>query len=555
MNISYGKDPKLRKKLLHTPITAEYTPEDHEQLRIKCSEHFEIEAKGYQLDFASRKLKNALDGFIPSQRKAFAGGRKMANSGNKKVKVYQMTGKVTTDFHYQHGDTSMNDTIIKMPISNGFGDRRNGRDETGSPRYIDTKLNKKLADAMFPPEDDWLLDYVFEDGEQAEPVNYIPVLPIAILETTTTVSVGWNIECWGRDPFEVIDNVRRLIRFNYPDPDSNVSPRSLLGKVWVPKGMAVDVCYFSNNVKAPTEVCFGEYEYDPKKNEVRVTQMPLKKWSYDYKCMLEGITSDAAGKPSRNGPKEYVKSVYDDTGNDKSDVIIKLIPGAYEKIQAEYGSDDGTLDPLEDYLEIRKQMHCRLNMLTDEGYVREFSTYESVIEFWYPKRRELYEQRITRQSLLLKFRIDYWENVLRFILADANKTVNIDKDFTTEQREEILTTANFTKFNKTTLFQPRYLKSEMLREAIYTIGASYKYIDQITVGEKSQKNIAALEKRIQDLKNELDELNRVTWKDLWMREIDALEEIIHEGIATKWLFGTKQHVFKKAEMRKKPTKK
>lgn len=571
MNIAYGKSPALRKKFLCTPMEFEYDQKFLDELLIKCSEHFGIEAKSFQLDFMTRKLKHAVDGFIPSQRKAFAGGRKMANSSNKKVKVYQMTGKVTSDFHYQHGDTSMNDTIIKMaqnftggsnlplfmPISNGFGDRRTGRDNTGSPRYIDTKYNKKLCDAMFPHEDDWLLDYVFEDGEQAEPVNYVPVLPIAIMENSITVAVGWNIHCWGRDPYEVIANVKRLIKFNYPDPGCGVSPRSLLGKVWIRPGMSVDICPISDSVKAATEVCFGSYTYNEKTEEVHITQLPLRMWSYDYKCMLEGIPTDgkktASGAPSSSSsaPKEYVKFVHDDTGNDKTDITIKLVPGAYEKIMAEYGTSDGKIDPIEDYLGIRQQMHCRLNMITDDGFVCEFKNYEQIIEYWFPRRRDLYEKRIERQSLLLEFRIDYWENVLRFILADSDKTINIDKDFTAEQREDILTEHEFTKFNKSILFQPRYLKVDQLHEAIYSSGASYKYIDQITVGEKSQASVRALRAKIEDMKRELQASRATTWKSLWLREIDALEAVIREGIETNWLFGTKQHVFKKAGPRGK----
>jgi len=566
LHLAYGVDASPRKDFLQSPVEDEYDPVDQEMQVVKCSEHFAIETKAYQLDFAARKLKHAVDGFIPSQRKAFAGARKMTRSSNKKVKVYQLTGEVTKSFHYQHGDTSMNDTIIKMaqnftgscnipmfmPISNGFGDRRTGRDETGSPRYIDTKLNKRIADAMFPPEDDWLLNYVYEDGEQAEPTHYVPVIPIAILETTTTVAVGWNIECWGRDPFEVIESIRRLIRFDYGEPGSFVEPLSLAGKVWIPDNMTLQVCKFSPTVSKPTEVCFGSYTVDKKKEEIRVTQLPLKVWSYNYKCSLEGIKSDSKGEPALGGPKELVKSVYDDTGNDVNDVVIKLVPGGCEQIESQYGFD-GT-DPYEDYLELRKQMHCRLNMITDEGYVKEFHTYESVIEHWYPQRKELYMERLNRKILLLECRIDYWKNVLQFIYADAAdpnnpipgvQPINIDKDFSKEEREAILSEAEYKRFNKTVLFNPQYLRFDVLHEHIYEINATYKYIDDITIGEKSKTSIAKLEQKIKDLMNELEELKCTTWKDIWTKEIDAVEKVISEGIASKWMFGTKQHVFKK----------
>ena len=565
LKLAYGSDAGPRKSFLHSPVEEEFDYDEYENQRVSCTQHFGIYTKSYQLDFAARKLKSAIDGFIPSQRKAFAGGRKASRGpkGNAKVKVYQLTGEVTKSFHYQHGDTSMNDTIIKMaqnftggsnipifmPISNGFGDRRNGRNETGSPRYIDTKLNKTITDAMFPVDDDWLLEYVYEDGEQAEPHNYVPVLPISILETSTTVAAGWNIECWGRDPFAVINSVKRLIKFNYGEPGSVVKPTSLIGKVWIPDKMTIDVCKFSPSVPQATEVCFGSYELNRDKNEVRITQLPLKVWSYQYKCMLEGIKPDAKGEPAPGGPKEYVKSVYDDTGNDVNDVVIKLVPGAFAEIEKQYGFDG--VDPYEDYMELRKQMHCRLNMLTDQGYVREFPTYESVIEYWYPKRKELYIERLNRQTLLLECKIDYWKNVLRFILADASGEINIDRDFSAYQREELLNKAKYVRFNKSVLFNPQYLRVNVLREHIYEINATFKYIDDITIGQKSKSSIESLHEKIANMEAELEKLKDTTWKNLWLEEIDRVEEVITRGIETKWMFGTKQHVFKKAEPRKK----
>lgn len=572
LHLAYGTDANPRKDFLQSPVEDEYDPEDQEKQMVKCSEHFAIETKAYQLDFASRKLKHAVDGFIPSQRKAFAGGRKMSKSSNKKIKVYQLTGEVTKSFHYQHGDTSMNETIIKMaqnftgscniplfmPISNGFGDRRTGRENTGSPRYIDTKLNKRIADAMFPPEDDWLLTYVYEDGEQAEPTHYVPVLPIAIMETTTTVAVGWNIECWGRDPFEVINSVRRLIKFGYGEPGSVVEPLSLTGKVWIPDNMTLQICKYSPTVSKPTEVCYGSYTLNREKEEIHITQLPMKTWSYNYKCMIDGIKPDSKGEPALGGVKEYVKSIHDDTGNDINDIVIKLVPGGCQLIESQYGFDN--TDPYEDYLELRKQMHCRLNMITDAGYVKEFPNYESVIEHWYPQRKDLYKERLNRKILLLECRIDFWKNVLRFIYADAAdptnpplgvEPINIDKDFSKEERQAILHEAKYKRFNKTVLFNPQYLRFDVLHTHIYEINANYKYIDDITIGEKSKSSIAKLEEKIRSLEDELDELKKTTWKDVWTREIDTVEQVIREGIATKWMFGTKQHVFKKAEHHKR----
>ncbi len=212
-------------------------------------------------------------------------------------------------------------------------------------------------------------------------------------------------------------------------------------------------------------------------------------------------------------------------------------------------------------------MAPHLNMINAENYIKEFKTYEEVMEYWFILRRDLYIQRIARQRILLRLEILYWENVLRFIYMDAHKIINIDKDLEAEDRQKILETApdvplsvlrlkeitsaqipkaqhEFIKFNKTNLLHPKYLKADELENAILGSGASYDYIDDIRIGDKSKKNIAKLEKEIEDLKAKLEHLMETTWQDIWSAELKALEKVVEEGIATKWLFGETQHNFK-----------
>src|SRR6185437_741297 len=182
-----------------------------DDLEIPVSYHFGVESYAFQMGFMRRKLPNASDGLLPGQRKAIAAMR--GSEDKSKSKVYQITGHVSKKMYYPHGDTSMNETIIKMaqtftgsnnipsfiPISIGFGSRVMGRSEASSPRYIDTKYNAKVMNLIFPIIDDSNLDYVREEGNQAEPEYYVPIIPYSILKTTTTTGVGWKIDAWARD--------------------------------------------------------------------------------------------------------------------------------------------------------------------------------------------------------------------------------------------------------------------------------------------------------------------------------------------------------------------
>lgn len=548
MELMYNPSNALKKNLLRTPVTDRYDEYLLQRQMIRCSDHFNIESKGFQLEFMRRKLKCAIDGFLPSQRKAFAGAR---SRSVKKRKVYQLTGYVTEKMGYQHGDSSMNQTIIKMaqtftgsnnipvfmPISNGFGDRTKGRGISGSPRYIDTQYNAKVMDLLFPRVDDYLLDYVYEEGQKCEPTYYVPILPYAILESSTTASVGWQIKCWARDLKIVVNNVRRLIR--------NLPMLPMTGKAWIQPGMSVTIGKYPTGGSA-TEICHGTYRYVENTNCIVVKQLPLRIWSDKLGDNIlgknaKGETVDKTGKEYER--KELVTDYIDRTANDRNHIIIRLKPGGLEEIKKKYGNDH--IDPVEHYLGLTQDMRPQLNMMIADGSIKEFANYEDVITEWFPIRKRMYINRLERMTILLEIQIMYYENMLRFIQMDADKTINIDKDFDDAEREQILEAADFVKFNAEKIHNPGYIRIDQIRDEILVHNVSYKYIDDITVRMKSRSYMQKLQNKIRKLQDELAELRSTNWKKLWEKEIGQLISVINEGQASKWLYGTQQHTYKK----------
>lgn len=560
MEVYFGKDADKRKDVLSHPVDIDYDIELYKERKIKCSEHFRIEAHAQKLDFISRKLKHTLDGMIPVQRMAFAGARKAFKNSSVPRKVYQITGRVTTEMCYEHGDTSMNDTITKMAqnhtgacfmplfsaVSAGFGDRREERGKAGSARYIETTLNYRLTNLLFPPEDDWLLQYEYKEGRQCEPKFYVGIVPYAILESLNTPAAGWSITTWSRDFKFVMTEIRNMIKYDYPKPAGQ--PCTMRGQYWQKEGMHME--YFIYGTKKVTEVCVGSYEVVDE-NHIIIKQLPPQVWSKPFVNNLLGIDNKTDSDTSKSGEKlekdPLVKSAQDMTCDDVVKIHIELMPGAMDKINADYGSP--YLDPIEDYFGLAKPLNTNLNMLIEDGSVRSFDNYEDIMSYWYEHRRRLYIARLERQKLLLQYKIDYWENVYRFIDLDSKKAINIDK-LSEDKRVAILEKTNFTKFNKSRLFTPSYITAEALQEYIYGEGASYSYIDNITVGQKSKKSFESLGQKIADLKSEYAELSNTTFKQLWLKELENLESVVELGLRTNWLYSTKQLKFVSLE----PTK-
>jgi DNA topoisomerase II len=542
MELMYSDSNAKKKDMLRTPVTKKYDENLLNRQLIRCSDHFEIESKTFQLKFMRRKLKCAIDGLIPSQRKALAGARARAV---KKLKVYQLTGYVTEKMGYQHGDSSMNQAIIKMaqtftggnnipvfmPISNGFGDRVNGRGVSGSPRYIDTQYNARVMDLLFPRLDDYLLDYEYEEGEKCEPSYYVPILPYAIMETTTTTSVGWQMKCWARSLPSVVNNVRRLMR--------NMPMNSMTGDAWIAPNMRVAIGKYPTG-GCETEICHGVYKYNENSNTIIVKQLPLRVWSGKLGDVILGKNSKGETLDDR---KELVTDYIDRTANDRNHIIIRLKPGAMDNIKKNYGNQH--IDPVEHYLGLTQNMQHQLNMFKADGSIKEFDNYEDVIAEWYPVRKHMYQMRLERMTLLLEIQILYYQEMLRFIKMDATKEINIDKDYDDVERERILSEAGFVKFNKEKIHNPGYIRIDQIRDEIMVRNISYKYIDDITVRMKSQNYMKKLQLDIENKQNELQDLRNTNWKKIWDKEIKELMDVIKVGQASKWLYGTKQHTYKK----------
>ena len=111
------------------------------------------------------------------------------------MKVNAFVNETSKTTHYHHGEASLAGTVTKMAQEfpgarhlpflrpqGQFGTRSNGGKDSADPRYTFTQLNKRLCFAMFPKDDDFLLKYTFDDGVRCEPLYYVPIIPLSILE-------------------------------------------------------------------------------------------------------------------------------------------------------------------------------------------------------------------------------------------------------------------------------------------------------------------------------------------------------------------------------------
>jgi DNA topoisomerase-2 len=523
-NIYFGPDPSLRRTALITPVqylTIEETLTLKQLQQIPVGKvQLNIDTKLYKNEAINRQLPHAIDGLNPARRKILTASIMRFGQDTKEVKVFQLGGYVADKMLYHHGDASLNKTIITMAQSfygarkypyligvGQFGSRHG--DKAGSARYISVKLSP-VVNALFPPEDKWLLSYVFDEGNRAEPEYYIPILPMAVLESYQIVTEGWNHRTYGRSLTSVlnvvmdyIDNKYNLIEiadeFNktltIPSEIVNFYNLSIEGDIRTYKG---------------TDYAFGNYVYDINKNSINIKELPIGLVTSSYIENISKLT-------------QYIDRIEDYSSTNEIDIIIYLKPGAKQIIEKQYGND--IIDPIEDCFSLRISLRPNLNYYSCEKGVLEFgSMYLSNILYWAPIRKELYKKRIIRKGIIIDVQILKEESIIKYI--SYSNMLNISAIEDDEKACLILSNNGFPKINTGLLHNPSYTNNDELRHLLLdSEDATFDYILDLKERELTKNALQKRQDKLIKLKEEYQYIQNILVEkpfigaSIWKEEI------------------------------------
>ncbi|TYZ59857.1 hypothetical protein PybrP1_005799 [[Pythium] brassicae (nom. inval.)] len=296
----------------------------------------------------ARSLPSVVDGLKVSQRKVLFACLKRKLT--KEVKVAQLAGYCSEHTAYHHGEASLHSTIVNMaqdfvgannlPLlypSGQFGTRLQGGKDAASPRYIFTLLQKHTR-LVFPEDDDALLEYVNDDGFPVEPVHYVPILPMLLVNGSEGIGTGWSTSVPNYHPIEVIDNLVRLLdateQGTAAGGGGGVRPEDVALAPMTPwfKG-------FRGTIVQTGDQSFTSRGIVTRVNSttLRITELPVGRWVEDYKKVLwdlvgkKAIRSFSEHHTERDvrfdvtlSRQDLAKFAGEDSG-DSSDALVKLL--------------------------------------------------------------------------------------------------------------------------------------------------------------------------------------------------------------------------------------
>lgn len=387
--------------------------------------------------------------------------------------------------------------------------RFQGGKDYGAPRYIKTKLNRDLVSALFRTEDDYVLDYTYDEGVCNEPVCYIPVAPLLLLESLEIPATGWKYTGYARDWKSLYSNILALIKAYDPDKPAAIKNTRLATmpfwkNKWRGESRIIDKQTFA----------VGSYTYDDDENVIEISELPFQEWNESY---VEKISA-----------KTYVASVDDNSSKLQVNIRIKLKPDGFDGItSACNGKGSSGFDIIEDYCLLKSRMGKHLNVIQD-GIVRECSTYKEILLYWFNKRYDTYIKRFDRMRVIIRLRIIYVKQVIKFVEDHSKYNFSIlDEDTAIG----LLRADKFIMFNKSLLDNPEFTPiDEMESRICNSAGTSYNYL--FAVGPKQRMEEARIArakklKELEDLYNHIISDNII--KQTWLEELKELDIIITKG--------------------------
>ena len=462
---------------------------------ISLTEFVDNEMIHFSKYACERAIPNCIDGFKTSQRKVMhtCFGRNIKTE----IKVSQLGGAVSENTHYHHGEQSLMSTIIGMAQdfigSNNinlldpcgqFGSRLKGGHDAASERYVHTKLNY-LTRLIFPVEDDAVLKYNTDDGIDVEPIFYVPIIPMQLVNGGQGIGTGYSTFIPNFNPMSLIQYLLNLLR----GCKEGTGIDSRLELIPFYKGFTGEIIKLDDS----KFIIKGKYEING--NTVRITELPVGTWTDDYKLLLDGLID--TGKTGKDNTPT-IKTVVDMSTDTLIDISVKFGSDVTELTGKQ--SDILGCNMLEKFLSLystcsTKNMHA----FDEHEHLNKYNNVGEIMDNFMVVRREYYVKRIAFQIDKLEREYVTMSNRARFI----NEIISDEIDLRKKSYNEV---------------------SELLISRNYVADSekSFKYLTQMPIDSVTIENSIRMNEELINKKKKIVELQTRSVDDTWISELEIL---------------------------------
>jgi DNA topoisomerase II len=513
----------------------------------------------------ARSIPNVIDGLKPSQRKVLFACFKRRLLKNE-IKVVQLAGYVSEHAAYHHGEASLQATIVGLAQnfvgSNNvnflvpagqFGTRLQGGKDAASSRYIFTKL-APVTRALFPEEDDALLNYLQDDGLSIEPEWYCPIIPTVLLNGAEGIGTGWSSQVPCYNPKDLIANVRRMLNAESPQElipwyrgfEGSIVPAvtSFAGAQDTSDGG--DETSLTEHIRTASCKSFdihGIAIHGDTEAEVKIRELPVRSWTTPYKEFIEtSVSGNSTGASAVGNTKKdvvklpFVRQYSDQSTENKVSFVLSLTDTGVEAMRSTGAHK---------LLKLSGSVTTSNMMLFDAaGRIAKYNDTTAIFQEFFAVRHNLYDRRRAYILSTLQAELDGLENKQRFVLLVINGKFVVAK----RKKAEIVADLQKHGFKP----MPKSAKratgpiagegthSDMDEENFNIVQSSvptstsdhdYDYLLSMPLWSLTMERVDMLCTERSRKEEEMRVMEKTTVADLWLHDLTRLEAVLAEDDA------------------------
>ena len=455
-----------------------------------------------------RSIPNLCDGLKISLRKIlYSAFKKNLKS---EIKVAQFSGYVSEHSGYHHGEASLNGAIIGLAQnyvgsnninllypSGQHGTRIQGGKDAASERYIFTYLNP-VTRKIFSELDDPILEYLEDDGDSVEPVHYVPIIPMILVNGTKGIGTGFSTDIMCYNPLQIINYLEAKL--------NNVSEVDLKTLVIEPYYKGFKGKIYPCDESRKKYVIKGCYEMLGN-DKIRVTELPIGTWTQDYKEFLESLMDTKSGNKEKTKTKtkdEYIKDFNDMSTDLNVEFEITFYPGILAKLIGE--KHDYGIEGIEKYLKLyTTQSTNNMHLFNEKEQLRKYENVYDIVGDYYNVRYEYYVKRKDYLISKLGNELKVLSAKARFIQYNLDDKIDLRK----KSKSEI---------------------NQIMEKFEFEVGDSgdYNYLIKMPMDSVSKENVEKLMKEHENKKAELEKIQSSTIEAMWLKELEELKIAYNE---------------------------
>ena len=339
-----------------------------------------------------RSIPHVADGLKPSQRKVIYACLKKNLTAD--MKVAQLAGYVAEQTAYHHGEASLQGTIVNLAQnfvgannlnllepSGQFGTRLAGGKDAASSRYIFTRLAPWTKN-IFDPNDNAVLKYVTDDGQQVEPEFYVPVVPMILMNGAEGIGTGFSCYVPPFNPEAIKQNILCALD-QVPMVPMKPYFKGFRGKM--------------TKTKDHTWVMEGIVQKEG--GQLHITELPPGKWIQDFKEHLEDLVE-----------KNVIQKYENHSTETQPDFRIWGFAGE---------------DPVKE-LGLVKTIHTsNMYLIGPKGAVKKYASPEEILCDYIELRTDLYKKRKAHLVRELESEIQWISTKLEFIKGVIQGSIKV----------------------------------------------------------------------------------------------------------------------------------